>query len=41
VLDEQDVLTRRVAYLDADPGYVTGYRLVLEQGIVDGDTVRP
>lgn len=41
VLVEQEVLTARVPGLDADPGFVRGYRLVLEQGIVASDTERP
>lgn len=41
VLVEQDVLTKRVPYIDADPGFVTGYRLVLEQGMVKSDRARP
>jgi hypothetical protein len=27
--------------LDADPGFVTGYRLVLAQGVVKSDSTRP
>ncbi|MDX6690959.1 MAG: hypothetical protein QOG15_2416 [Solirubrobacteraceae bacterium] len=41
VLAEQDVLTKRVPYIDAGPGFVTGYRLVLKQGIVKSDRARP
>lgn len=41
LLGEQDVLIKRVPYIDADPGFVAGYRLVLEQGIVASDHARP
>jgi hypothetical protein len=35
------VLTERVPYIDAEPGFVMGYRIVLEQGVVKSDTARP
>lgn len=41
MLVEQEVLTKRVPYIDADPGFVTGYRIVLEQGVVKSTTARP
>ena len=41
ILVEQDVLTKRVPDVDADPGFVMGYRIVLEQGVVKSDTARP
>jgi hypothetical protein len=41
ILVEQDVLTKRMPYVDAGPGFVMGYRIVLEQGVVKSDTARP
>jgi hypothetical protein len=41
VLVEQDVLTARMPDLGAAPGFVMGYRIVLEQGVVKSDTARP
>jgi hypothetical protein len=41
LLGEQEVLRKRVSYIDAEPGFVTGYRLVLEQGVVASDRARP
>jgi len=41
VLVEQDVLTKRAPYIDADPGFVMGYRIVLEQGVIKRDAARP
>jgi len=41
VLVEQDVLTKRVPYVDAKPGTVIGYRLVLQQGVVGSAHARP
>jgi hypothetical protein len=35
------VLTKRMPHLDAEPGFVMGYRIVLERGVVKGDTARP
>jgi hypothetical protein len=41
LLVEQERLLRRQPYVDADPGFVTGYRLVLENGVVKSDHARP
>ncbi|MEA2193280.1 MAG: hypothetical protein QOI73_3401, partial [Solirubrobacteraceae bacterium] len=41
VLAEETVLSQREPWLDADPGFVSGYRLVLGQGVVPRDTARP
>lgn len=41
LLVEQQVVTERTPGLDAGPGFVAGYRLLLEQGIVKSDRARP
>jgi hypothetical protein len=41
LLAEQQLLTKRVGYLDAAPGTITGERIVVRQGIVSGDHARP
>ncbi len=41
VLAEESILTERVDYIDAPPGYVAGSRIVLEIGVVDEVGARP
>ena len=41
LLAEQERLIERQPYVDADPGCVMGYRLVLESGVVKDDSARP
>ncbi len=41
LLAEQDVLAKRVAYLDAAPGTVIGGRVAVRQAIVPSETARP
>ncbi|MCW2992187.1 MAG: hypothetical protein JWM73_2781 [Solirubrobacterales bacterium] len=41
LLAEEEVLTERKPWLDADPGFAIGSRVVLETAVVDSDTARP
>jgi hypothetical protein len=41
LLAEESVLGRRVNYIDADPGFVTGSRVVVQASVVTSDTARP
>ena len=41
LLSEQEVLTESSDFLDADPGFVTGYRVVERQAVVDAIGERP
>jgi hypothetical protein len=41
LLAEETVLTKRVPYMDADPGAVVGSRVVLRAAVVGSDTERP
>jgi hypothetical protein len=41
LLGEEEILTERKPWIDADPGFAIGSRLVLETAVVDTDTARP
>jgi hypothetical protein len=41
LLAEEEVLTRRVPYVDAAPGFAIGSRVVLQMAVVDSDTAAP
>jgi hypothetical protein len=41
LLAEEEVLTQRVPYVDAAPGFAIGSRVVLQMAVVDTDTATP